>query len=273
MASSPSVSDRECRACPSVNKGGIYCPMCATPRPKRTKVLGALARDDAMHSAFARAAIGYPTAVTAFPTAVAKKAGTVDGAPAPVANTSKAPAAREAKASKDCSPAMVVANTLMAPVAREAKASKECFPAMADFVAPVDAEVVAKPTPVPQAPGPFHLTRVVVEIVGTEMDNRGRSCEEHKNCGEVMGKDMVVRLRKVQIQVEGREETMKAAYWVTDGVDRCHVGFLQRHMVKQAARFDGVLAQVTRVLKRIRPAATPRSAARFIKIKGVAVRQ
>jgi hypothetical protein len=221
--------------------------MCATPRPKRTKVLGALAGDDATHNALAWAAIGYPTAVAAFPTAVVKKAGTVDGAPAPVANTSKAPAAREAKASKECSLATAVANTLMAPVAREAKASKECSLAMADFVAPADAEVVAKPTPVPQAPGPFHLTGVVVEIVGMEMDDQSSSCEEHRNCSEVMGEDVVMHLRKVQIQVEGQEETAIATYWVTDGVDCCHVGFLQPHMVKQAAHFNGALAQVTHV--------------------------
>ncbi len=118
---------------------------------------------------------------------------------------------------------------------------------MADFVALADAEVVAEPVPVPQTPGPFHPTSVVVEIIGTEMDDRGR-CEEHRNCGEVMGEDMVVCLRKVQIQVEGREETAIAAYWwVTDSVDRCRVGFLQCHMVKQAARFNGALAQVTHV--------------------------
>jgi hypothetical protein len=156
-----------------------------------------LAGDDAAHTAFAQAAVGYPTAVAALPTAVANKARTVDGAPAPVANTSKAPAVREAMVSKECSLAMAVANMLKAPVEREAKASKDCFPAMADFVAP--AEVVAAPAPVMKAPGPFHPTGVVVEIVGTEMDDWGRSCEEHINCGEVMAKDVVVRLQKVQI--------------------------------------------------------------------------
>jgi hypothetical protein len=118
---------------------------------------------------------------------------------------------------------------------------------MADFAAPTEAEVVAEPAPVPQAPGLFHPTGVVVEIVGTEMDDRGRSFEEHMNCGEVMGEDLVVRLRKVQIQVEEWEETAIAAYWVTDGADCCCVGVLQCHMVKHAARFDGALAQVTHV--------------------------
>jgi hypothetical protein len=178
-----------------------------------------------VHTAFARAAVGYPTAVAFLPTVVVKKARTVNGAPVPVTNTSNAPGVREAKALKECFLAKAVANTLMAPVAREAKASKECSLAMADFVAPT--EVVAKSAPVPLAPGPFHLTSVVVEIVGMEMDDRGHSCQEHMNCGGVMAKDMVVHLWKVQIQVEGREETAIAAYWVTDGFNCCRVGFLQ----------------------------------------------
>jgi hypothetical protein len=125
-------------------------------------------------------------------TVVAKKAGTVNGAPAPVANTSKAPAAGEAKVSN---PATAVANTFMVLMAREAKALKECSPASADVAVPT--EVVAAPVTVATAPGPFHPTGLVVEIIGTEVGDRGRSCEEHSNCGEVMAKDMVARLWKV----------------------------------------------------------------------------
>jgi len=93
-----------------------------------------------------------------------------------------------------------------------------------------------------------HPSPVVLHIVGTEADDRGRSCEEHLCCGEVLQEDVVVRLRKVQIVVDGKEETAVAAVWVTDGMERCRVGFLQRHMVKHAARYDGALAQVTKVL-------------------------
>lgn len=101
----------------------------------------------------------------------------------------------------------------------------------------------------PQDPSPpTHPSGVVVEIVGTERGDQGRSCEEHHiNCGEVLAEDVVVRLRKVQILVEGKEETAIAAVWINDGIDRCRVGFLPRHMVKHAARYDGVVAQVTRV--------------------------
>ena len=65
-----------------------------------------------------------------------------------------------------------------------------------------------------------HPPGVVVEIVGTLMGNRGRSCEEHAVCGSMLEEDMVVRLRKVQVLVDGCEETAIACIWVTDGVDR-----------------------------------------------------
>ena len=66
-------------------------------------------------------------------------------------------------------------------------------------------------------------------------------------CGSVLKEDMIVRLRRVQVLVEGMEETAIACIWVTDGVDRCRVGFLMRHMVAHAKRYDGALAQITRV--------------------------
>ena len=94
---------------------------------------------------------------------------------------------------------------------------------------------------------PIHLSGIVVEIVGTEMSCQGRSCEEHDNCGEVLKEDVVVHLRKIQLMVEGKEETAITEIWVTDGINRCRVGFVPCHMVRHAARYDGVLAQVTRV--------------------------
>ena len=94
----------------------------------------------------------------------------------------------------------------------------------------------------------FHPPGIVVEIVGTEAGNRGRMCKEHAvNFGKVLEEDVVVHLWKVQVMVDGREETAITAVWVTDGIDRCHVGLLKHHMVQHAAHFDGALAQVSRV--------------------------
>jgi hypothetical protein len=95
---------------------------------------------------------------------------------------------------------------------------------------------------------PTHPCGILVKIVGTTVSCQGRSCEEHEICDEVLKEDVVVRLRKMQLMVEGKEEMVIVVIWVTDGVDRCRVGFLPRHMVKHAARYDGALAQVIRVL-------------------------
>jgi hypothetical protein len=94
-----------------------------------------------------------------------------------------------------------------------------------------------------------HPEGIVVDIVGIEEPSRGRSCELHDVCGSNLILDCVVRIRKVQIvNDDGREETALAAYWVTDGVDLCRVGFLPRHYIKQADKFDGKLAQITEFL-------------------------
>ncbi len=43
----------------------------------------------------------------------------------------------------------------------------------------------------------------------------------------------------------GREEPAVVMYWVTDGIDACCIGFLSWHMNHHAARYDGVLGQLT----------------------------
>ena len=63
-----------------------------------------------------------------------------------------------------------------------------------------------------------HPPGIIVQIVGTEVGTNGQSCEEHAVCGSVLEEDMIVRLLKVQVLVEGREETAIACYWVTDGL-------------------------------------------------------
>jgi len=41
-----------------------------------------------------------------------------------------------------------------------------------------------------------HPPGIVVEIVGIEKEDRGRSCEEHAVCGVVVEEDTLLRLRK-----------------------------------------------------------------------------
>jgi hypothetical protein len=93
-----------------------------------------------------------------------------------------------------------------------------------------------------------HPTGITVEIVGIEANSNGRSCFQHDVCGTLVEKGVVLRLQKVQILNSlGREETAIAAYQVSDGINQCCVGFLQRQFVTNAKTFDGILAQVTAV--------------------------
>ncbi|KAI2509921.1 hypothetical protein MHU86_4486 [Fragilaria crotonensis] len=94
----------------------------------------------------------------------------------------------------------------------------------------------------------YHPSGITIEIVGTEASGNGRTCDAHDVCGNILSDDVVVRLRKVQILSDrGVEETAIAAYLVSDGIDQCRVGFLQRHLVPHAKNYDGVLAQITEV--------------------------
>jgi hypothetical protein len=115
----------------------------------------------------------------------------------------------------------------------------------------------------------FHPTGITVEIVGTESNTQGRSCEEHDICGSVMAEDVVVRLRKVQVVVNRKEESAIAAYHVSDGIDRCRVGFLPRHLLKHSKQYDGVLAQVIEVYSK--DSASPTSRRKFHRNMGCCV--
>ena len=115
----------------------------------------------------------------------------------------------------------------------------------------------------------FHPTGITVEIVGTESNTQGRSCEEHNVCGSVMADDVVVRFRKVQIIVDKREESAIAVYHVSDGIDRCRVGFLKRHLLKHWKQYDGMLAQVIEVYSK--ESESPTSRRKFHHNKGCCV--
>jgi hypothetical protein len=98
----------------------------------------------------------------------------------------------------------------------------------------------------------YHPDGLTVDVVGINASDRGRNCEDHPFCGEIVALDIVVRFRREMIHVAGgtdggpgREEPAIVVYWVTDGIDACRIGFLPRHMNHHAARYDGVLGQVT----------------------------
>jgi hypothetical protein len=50
-----------------------------------------------------------------------------------------------------------------------------------------------------------------------------------------------------------KEKTAITVNWVSDGIDRCHVGFLLRTFVVQGSVWDGVLCQVVEVFQKDDP--------------------
>ena len=99
-----------------------------------------------------------------------------------------------------------------------------------------------------------HPSGIIVDIVGINASDHGRSCETHQCCGrEIIAKDVVVRIRAVQLEREPNEAnpeeeaTALAVVHVTEGIDGCRVGYLRRHLLKYKDEYDGRLAQVTEV--------------------------
>ena len=92
-----------------------------------------------------------------------------------------------------------------------------------------------------------HPSGVTLDIVGITAKDQGRSCEIHECCGAVLEVDMVLRLRSVQVLINGEEETAIAAYRVSGGVDSCRVGFARRHLLKYKDEYDARLVQVLEI--------------------------
>jgi hypothetical protein len=47
---------------------------------------------------------------------------------------------------------------------------------------------------------------------------------------------------------DGGEERAIGVFWVTDGIDRCLVGFLPRNCVRNRASYNGRVAQIVEFL-------------------------
>ena len=57
----------------------------------------------------------------------------------------------------------------------------------------------------------------------------------------------VLCLGKVQVLINHQEQSAIGAFWVSDGIDHCHVGYLPKAYVKNWKQYDGTLVQVVEV--------------------------
>jgi hypothetical protein len=72
------------------------------------------------------------------------------------------------------------------------------------------------------------------EIVGLESSTNGRSCGSHECCRKHLYVGDLVRFRLVIIEGDGDGQDTEAmkVIKIKDGTEVCHVGFLQRYIVK-----------------------------------------
>ena len=90
----------------------------------------------------------------------------------------------------------------------------------------------------------------MIDIVGTETNENGRSCHAHEVCGEQLVPGSKVRIRRETYisPTTGDEEDSLVAYVVGDGVMTCKVGYLPRHLaIRRGDDYDGMYAHVVEV--------------------------
>jgi hypothetical protein len=77
--------------------------------------------------------------------------------------------------------------------------------------------------------------------------------------------EIVLRLCSVQVNIDGVEQPAVAAYWVTDGIDRCRVGFIKGKLTETRSsreEYDGRLVQVVAICRKNSESSEDRAAAR-----------
>jgi hypothetical protein len=76
------------------------------------------------------------------------------------------------------------------------------------------------------------------DIVGLESSTNGRSFGSHEACGKHLCEGYLVRFRLVILEGAGDVQDTEAmkVIKIKDGTESCHVGFIQRYIVKGARK-------------------------------------
>ena len=87
---------------------------------------------------------------------------------------------------------------------------------------------------------------ILLDIVGINIGDRGRSCDVHEVCGSQIEAGLTVRIREVMLS---KKESALAVYThsLNDGTDGCRVGFLRRCLVPHKALYINKCAKILEV--------------------------
>ncbi len=97
--------------------------------------------------------------------------------------------------------------------------------------------------------GNLVFTGDLVHIVGTKIDDRGRSCDAHspRPCGLALRVDDWVVFHLIQLDNEGLNEDAIEVCRIVQGQETCCVGFLQCSYVAHFQRYSEKSAQVREI--------------------------
>jgi len=109
--------------------------------------------------------------------------------------------------------------------------------------------------------GNLFFTGQLVHIVGTNIGDRGRSCDEHNPfpCGSSLRVNDWVTFRLVQLNDEGLNEDAIEVRRIIQGQETCRVGFLQRTYIPHFQAYHGKVAQIREIWTANDDSATQRS--------------
>ena len=90
------------------------------------------------------------------------------------------------------------------------------------------------------------MVHTIVDIVGTDTSNRGRSCIHHKTCGTQVkiGTKVMFCWVKVVYRDQGREEDAIMVSLVANGTMTCKVVFFPAHLVTRTQDYNGLIARM-----------------------------
>ena len=85
-----------------------------------------------------------------------------------------------------------------------------------------------------------------VEVVGTTESQCGRSCRDHNCCGAALlrvGSHVCFRKTRFAWR-NGKEEDVLEVYFLEEGLQKCKVGYLAKHLAFRANRYNKLCAHI-----------------------------
>ena len=86
-----------------------------------------------------------------------------------------------------------------------------------------------------------NCTDIAELIVSINVSDSGQSCENHEHCGIVVTEYVKLRVRQEHIITMKGSNAAIDIYWVTDGTNKCKLGFLKEAYLNNVQYDDALM--------------------------------